>query len=82
VNEFENRVKFMMDRYEISRKKAERTVVNEDRRRVSLYKRLGKSDYESPQLYHMVLNMGRLDLETARDMVCSLVAHKLALNPA
>jgi len=82
VNEFENRVNFMVDRYEVSRKKAERTVVNEDRRRVSLYKRLGKSDYESPQLYHMVLNMGRLDLETARDMVCKLVERKLALNPA
>jgi len=82
VNEFENRVNFMVDRYEISRKKAERTVVNEDRRRVSLYKRLGKSDYENPQLYHMVLNMGRLDLETARDMVCKLVERKLALNPA
>ncbi|MDX2454901.1 cytidylate kinase-like family protein [Desulfosarcina sp.] len=82
VNEFENRVNFMMDRYEISRKKAERTVVNEDRRRVSLYKRLGKSDYENPQLYHMVLNMGRLDLETASDMVCKLVGLKLALNPA
>lgn len=82
VNEFDNRVKFMMDRYEMSRKKAERTVVNEDRRRVSLYKRLGKSDYENPQLYHMVLNMGRLDLETARDMVCKLVERKPALNPA
>ena len=82
VNEFENRVNFMVDRYEISRKKAERTVVNEDRRRVSLYKRLGKSDYENPQLYHMVLNMGRLDLETGRDMVCKLVERKLALNPA
>jgi len=82
VNEFENRVNFMVDRYEVSRKKAERTVVNEDRRRVSLYKRLGKSDYENPQLYHMVLNMGRLDLETARDMVCKLVERKLALNPA
>ena len=82
VNEFENRVKFMMERYEMSRKKAERTVVSEDRRRVSLYKRLGKSDYEDPQLYHMVLNMGRLDLETGRDMVCKLVEHKLALDPA
>ena len=82
VNEFENRVKFMMDSYDMSRKKAERTVVNEDRRRVSLYKRLGKSDYENPQLYHLVLNMGRLDLETARDMVCKLVERKLALNPA
>lgn len=82
VDEFENRVKFMKERYEMSRKKAERTVTNEDRRRVNLYKRLGKSDYENPQLYHLVLNMGRLDLETARDMVCSLVEHKLALNPA
>ncbi|WP_372682855.1 AAA family ATPase [Desulfosarcina sp.] len=82
VNEFENRVQFMMDRYDMSRKKAERTVVNEDRRRVSLYKRLGKSDYENPQLYHLVLNMGRLDLETARDMVCSLVEHKVAMKPA
>lgn len=82
VNEFDNRVEFMIDRYDMSRKKAERMVVNEDRRRLSLYKRLGKSDYENPQLYHLVLNMGRLDLETARDMVCKLVELKLALNPA
>jgi cytidylate kinase len=77
VNEFENRVKFMMDRYEMPRKKAERTVVNEDRRRVNLYKRVGKSDYEDPHLYHLVLNMGRLDLQTARDMVCRLVGSKM-----
>jgi cytidylate kinase len=77
VNEFGNRVKFMMDRYEMPRKKAERTVVNEDRRRVNLYKRVGKSDYEDPHLYHLVLNMGRLDLQTARDMVCRLVGSKM-----
>lgn len=82
VNEFENRIQFIMEHYEMPRNKAERMVVNEDRRRVSLYKRLGKSDYENPQLYHLVLNMGRLDLETARDMVCNLVERKLALNPA
>ena len=82
VNEFESRVQFIMKRYEMARNKAERLVINEDRRRVSLYKRLGKSDYENPQLYHMVLNMGRLDLETARDMVCNLVEHKLSLHPA
>ncbi|MGD9307946.1 MAG: cytidylate kinase-like family protein [Desulfosarcina sp.] len=82
VNEFENRVKFMMERYEMSRRKAERTVVSEDRRRISLYKRLGKSDYESPQLYHMVLNMGRLDLETARDMVCNLVTRRTEMTAA
>ena len=82
VNEFENRVKFMMERYEMTRRKAERTVVNEDRRRISLYKRLGKSDYENPQLYHLVLNMGRLDLETARDMVCNLAMRRTEMTAA
>ncbi|WP_319407074.1 cytidylate kinase-like family protein [uncultured Desulfosarcina sp.] len=82
VNEFESRVQFIMKRYEMARNKAERLVGNEDRRRLSLYKRLGKSDYENPHLYHLVLNMGRLDLETARDMVCTLMEHKVPLNPA
>jgi cytidylate kinase len=82
VDGFESRVQFIMRHYELPRNKAERLVINEDRRRASLYKRLGKSDYENPQLYHLVLNMGRLDLETARDMVCSMVHHKLELNPA
>ena len=76
VDEFDSRVRFMMDRYEMPRKKAERTVTNEDRRRVALYKRLGKSDYENPQLYDLVLNMGRLDLEAARDMVCDLAKRR------
>jgi cytidylate kinase len=73
VDQFENRVKFMMEQYDMAQKKAERMVANEDRRRLNLFKRLGKSDYDNPQLYHLVLNMGRLDLDTARDMVCELV---------
>ena len=76
VDDFDSRVRFMMDRYEMPRKKAERTVTNEDRRRVALYKRLGKSDYENPQLYDLVLNMGRLDLATARDMICDLAKRR------
>lgn len=82
MDEFENRVKFMTERYEMNRKKAERMVVTEDRRRVNLYKRLGKSDYDNPLLYHLVLNMGRLELTTARDMVCQLVTHRMALSAA
>jgi cytidylate kinase len=77
VDQFENRVQFMMKQYDMPHKKAERMVANEDRRRLSLFKRLGKSDYDNPQLYHLVLNMGRLDLDTARDMVCELVASQL-----
>jgi cytidylate kinase len=80
VDDLENRIKFMMDHYEMPRKKAERMVENEERRRINLYKRLGKSDFESPLLYHLVLNMGKTDLETARDMVCNMVNKKAQLK--
>lgn len=82
VDDFAHRVKFMMERYEMPRKKAEKMVANEDRRRINLYKRLGKSDYENPMLYHLVLNMGRLDLSTAHDMVCQLVKRRIELTAA
>jgi cytidylate kinase len=82
VDEFENRVKFMMERYEMTPKKAEKMVADEDRRRVNLYKRLGKSDYDNPQLYDLVLNMGRIDLEMARDMVCRLAERKIEMAAA
>jgi cytidylate kinase len=80
VDDLENRIKFMMDHYEMPRKKAERMVENEERRRINLYKRVGKSDFENPLLYHLVLNMGKTDLETARDMVCNMVNKKAQLK--
>jgi cytidylate kinase len=80
VDDLENRIKFMMDHYEMPRKKAERMVENEEQRRTNLYKRVGKSDFESPLLYHLVLNMGKTDLETARDMVCNMVNKKAQLK--
>ena len=42
-------------------------------RRANLYKKLGKYDYDDPSLYHLVLNMGLLDLQTAHDMLCNLI---------
>lgn len=48
INEYEHRVQFLMENYDLSRKRAEQTVNSEDRRRMSLYRRLGKTDYEDP----------------------------------
>jgi cytidylate kinase len=73
IEDFENRVKFIMKNYDVPEKRAERIVVSEDKRRTSLYRRLGKSDYENPNLYHLVLNMNRVDLDTALNVVCDLV---------
>lgn len=73
VNEFENRVQFMIDRYQFSKKKATQVVMNEDRRRTNLYRKLGKKDYDNPGLYHLVLNMNRLNLKQAENLICQMM---------
>lgn len=76
IDEKENRVNFMMENYDLTKKKALQIVNFEDRRRVSLYKKLGKIDYDNPTLYHLVLNMGRIDIKTALGLVYGMVIQK------
>lgn len=76
INKIENRVKFVMNQHSIDQKKALQIVNYEDKRRMSLYKKLGKIDYDDPSLYHMVLNMNRVNLDTATKLVCDMVAGK------
>lgn len=73
VDEFDHRVKFLMDNYQMSLKKAQQVVIAEDKRRDNLYSRLGKKDYDSPGLYHLVLNMNRLKMDQALELVCNLI---------
>jgi cytidylate kinase len=76
INEFDNRVRFMKENYELSESRAVRVVRGEDKRRKALYQKLGKTDYDDPFLYHLVLNMSKISLEEAKNMVCSLVRSK------
>ncbi|MFO8084093.1 MAG: cytidylate kinase-like family protein [Desulfobacterales bacterium] len=76
VNEFENRVKFMMENYDLTYNKAAQTIRSEDKRRANLYRKIGKTDYDRPDLYHLVLNMAQMDMETAENMVIKLVETK------
>jgi cytidylate kinase len=73
INSFENRVKFMQNHYDLSRNRAIHVVKSEDKRRFNLYHKLGKTDYDKPDLYHLVLNMGRVSLEKASELICDLV---------
>jgi cytidylate kinase len=73
INEFKNRVKFMMERYDLSENRANFIVNREDKRRSNLYRKLGKTDYEQPSLYDLVLNMSRLGIPKALKLVCDLV---------
>ncbi len=73
VDELQHRIKFIVDRYNVSEKQAARIVNSEDKRRLSLYRRLGKEDYDNPGLYHLVLNMNRFSLEQAVSLICNMV---------
>ena len=76
INTFANRVKFMMNSYDLSQNRATHIVKSEEKRRMNLYRKIGKQDYDQPELYHMVINMARVDLEEAIQMILQLVQHK------
>ncbi len=73
INNVENRIKFLIKNYKLSDRQAAQMVNSEDRRRANLYRKLGKQDYDSPTLYHLVLNMAMLDMSSAVDLVHHLV---------
>ncbi len=73
IDEVKNRVKFMLDHYDLSQKQAAKIVSKEDKRRLNFYRKLGKEDFDDPSLYNLVLNMSRVDLETASTLACKLV---------
>jgi cytidylate kinase len=73
IDKFENRVRFMREHYALSDSRATRVVKGEDKRRNALFQKLGKTDYDDPFLYHLVLNMNKISLEEARKIVCNLV---------
>jgi len=83
IDEFENRVKFMEENYDLTHNQAVKVVTNEDKRRLALYRRLGKTDYDQPSLYDLVLNMNRVSMKTALNLVCDLInsSNSVVLEP-
>ncbi len=72
IDEFDNRVDFMKENYELSYRRATQVVRSEDKRRKNLYQKLGKTDYDESSLYHMVLNMSRISMAEAKKLLCDL----------
>ncbi len=63
----------MQKNYDLSQGRAAQAVKNEDKRRINLYKKLGKTDYDNPDLYHLVINGNRIHLDKALQLVTNLV---------
>ena len=73
VADLEDRVQFMEEHYNLSLKKALQVVNRQDKRRQNFYRFLGKTDYDQPDIYHLVLNMSKLSLEKACELLITLV---------
>ena len=73
VADMENRIKFIRQFYKMTDAQAEKAVNHGVERRRNLYKKLGHTDYNSPNLYHIVLNMSRLSLDNALETVVALI---------
>ncbi len=73
VGEKKDRIKFLQDRYGFKYDYALQRVEKEDKRRINIYKKFDKEDYDNPSLYHLVFNMSRVDLNHASEVLCSLI---------
>jgi cytidylate kinase len=69
----DDREKFLEEKYDLTHDQAVRAVSQDDRRRATLYRKFGETDYDQPDRYHLVLNTSKLDFETASELICELV---------
>lgn len=76
IADLDYRVSFMEKNYNLSKKQATLVVEKQSKRRKNLYRYFGREDYDNPALYHIVLNMNKLDMDTASDVVRDLVKAK------
>ena len=74
VADQKDRVKFMQKHYDLSPDKALEAVKKEDYRRKILFRILGINNYDQPDIYHLVLNMSKIDLQLACELICELPA--------
>jgi len=76
VAELEDRIKFMEDHYDLLPTEAKNTVMTRDKKRQNLYMKIGHENYENPGLYNVVLNMSKLSMNKAAEMVSTLVKNR------
>ena len=74
IAETKDRIKFMEDNYDLLPTQARIAVESEDKRRVYLYRKFGREDYDQPDLYHLVLNMSKISMEKAVELVIKFVS--------
>ncbi len=73
VADLDDRIRYVQKRFELTKKQALLAVAMEDKRRVNLYRKFGKLDYNQTDHYHLVFNMSSIDTVQVGDMLCTLL---------
>ena len=79
VAEKEDRIRFMQKRYNLSQADAESAVNRQSKRRMKLLKFFHHEDYDQPYYYDLVLNLSKLSMEQAVNLVMKLVTARKAV---
>lgn len=73
VAEKMDRIKFIEEKYDMLSKQAVKIVNMDDKRRINLYRKFHKEDYDQPVHYQIVINTSKTDRDKAAELVCTLV---------
>ena len=68
-----DRVKFMQAHYDLTPDEAHQAVIKQSKRRLKLMKLFNSADYDQPVHYDLVLNMSKLNIDRAVELICTLV---------
>jgi cytidylate kinase len=73
VGNYEERIKFLTRRYNLSRTEAEAKISEKERERASVAANIFGANIDDPRLYHMVLNTSRMPFDWALELVADLL---------
>ena len=68
-----DRIKFIEDKYKFSHKRSVQVVKGMEKRRANLYSFFGRKDYDDLSLYDLTLNLSKLSLDEAEELVYELI---------
>jgi cytidylate kinase len=76
VAEEEDRIKNLMNAYQMGRSKAEAVVRREEKKREAFLEKFGSGSSVDLLIYHLVINTSLVDYDMAADLICHLVSAK------
>ncbi|MBW2060410.1 MAG: cytidylate kinase-like family protein [Deltaproteobacteria bacterium] len=73
VADFEDRINFISEIWDVKKSEAEQTITARQKRRKTFLKAFDPRDPNDPSLYHLVINISRISLDQAEEMIIWLV---------